>query len=317
MIFITERRRRKRLLASYFISLDFTMRHFGFALALICALTAPALAQDGKPGVNNAVRIQASDASASVFIPNFWDPQSRLERPDVSSLRVVRFVADDIYPPFGFLDQGGALTGFNVDLARAICEELRIACTIQARRFDTIVGALERGEADAAIASLAITPAARARVDFTRPYYRTPARFIARKDSGALDLAPESLSGEVAVVADSAHAAFLARHFPKAIVRAYPSTPALLTALRSGEASLAFADGVTGALWLNGADSRNCCAFADGFFLDPAYFGEGVGIAVRKQNALLRRAIDFALLRLSQQGIYTEIYLKYFPVGFF
>lgn len=293
------------------------MWHFAIALALTCALTAPAGARDARQDVNNSVNIQVPDGSASVFIPNFWDPQSRLERPDVSSLRVVRFVADDSYPPFGFPAPDGALTGFNVDLARAICEELRIVCTIQARRFDTIVGALERGEADAAIASLAITPAARARVDFTRPYYRTPARFITRKDSGGLDLAPERLSSEVAVVADSAHAAFLARHFPKAVPRAYPSTTALLAALRSGETQLAFADGVTGALWLNGLDSRNCCAFLDGFFLDPAYFGEGVGIAVQKQNALLRRAIDFALLRLSQRGTYTEIYLKYFPVGFF
>lgn len=282
------------------------MRHFAFALALsLCALTgAPAAGQELKQ-------------PEAVFIPNFWDPQSRLERPELSSLRIVRFVTDDQYPPFGFLGRDGALTGFNVDLARAICEELRIVCTIQARRFDTITGAIENGEADAAIASLAITPGARARVDFTRPYYRTPARFIARKEAADLDLAPERLSGEVAVVADSAHAAFLARHFPKAALRPYPSTSALLTALRSGEAQLAFIDGVTGALWLNGADSRNCCAFRDGFFLDPAYFGEGVGIAVRKQNLLLRRAIDFAMLRLSQQGTYSELYLKYFPIGFF
>lgn len=286
------------------------MRNFAIALALLGALFAPASAP---PLGAQDVKLQAD----GVFIPNFWDPQSRIERPDVSSLKMVRFVVDDEYPPFGFLGRDGTLTGFNVDLARAVCEELRIVCTIQARRFDTIVAAIETGEADAAIASLAITPAARARVDFTRPYYRTPARFIAHKGDGALDLTPESLSSEIAVVADSAHAAFLARHFPKASPRAYPSTPALLAALRTGEARLAFADGVMGALWLNGADSRDCCAFADGFFLDPAYFGEGVGIAVRKQNVLLRRAIDFALLRLSQQGTYSEIYLKYFPVGFF
>ena len=284
------------------------MIYFAIALAFFALVAAPAAAR-GASG---------QESSQSAFIPNFRDPQSRVERPDVSGLRLVRFVFDDEYPPFGFVGPDGALMGFNVDLARAICEELRIACTIQARRFDTIVDALEKGEADAAIASLAITPAARARVDFTRPYYRTPARFIARKDVRDVDARPEGLIGAaIGIVADSAHAAYLAKHFPKSELRPYPSIAALLAALREGEAPLIFADGITGALWLNGAASRNCCAFRDGFFLDTAFFGEGVGIAVREQNATLRRAIDFALVRLSQQGTYTEIYLKYFPVGFF
>ncbi len=285
------------------------MKHFAIALALLGAfVAAPA-------GARN---VGAPEPSQAPFIPNFWDPQSRLERPDVSGLRLVRFVFDDEHPPFGFVGLDGAAMGFNVDLARAICEELRVVCTIQARRFSTIVDTLEKGEADAAIASLAITPGARERVDFTRPYYRTPARFIARRDLKNVDARPEALAGvAIGVVGGSAHAAYLAQHFPKADLRNYPSTAALLAALREGEAPLVFADGITGALWLNGAGSRDCCAFRDGFFLDPAFFGDGVGIAVRKQNVLLRRAIDFALLRLSQQGTYTEIYLKYFPVGFF
>ncbi|MFO0000197.1 MAG: transporter substrate-binding domain-containing protein, partial [bacterium] len=86
-------------------------------------------------------------------------------------MRTIRFITDDEYPPFAFPGADGALMGFNVDLARAVCEELRLPCTIQTRRFDTILGAIEAGQADAAIASIAATPAARARVDFTAAYY--------------------------------------------------------------------------------------------------------------------------------------------------
>jgi polar amino acid transport system substrate-binding protein len=283
---------------------------FVFA-ALVLALSTLtgglARAQDGASGADEP------------FIPHFWDPQSRLERPDVSGLRLIRFVTDDEYPPFGFQGADGALMGFNVDLARAICEELRVPCTIQARRFAGLLPAIEAGEADAAIASIAITPAARARVDFTRPYYRTPARFLARAgETARVDARPEAMVGaRVGVVADSAHAAFLGKHFPGVERVPFPSLAALFAALRAGETPLAFADGVAAALWLNGAESRSCCAFAQGYFLEPEFFGDGVGIAVRQRNLALRRALDFALLRLSQQGTYAELYLKHFPIGFF
>ncbi|MDB5569194.1 MAG: transporter substrate-binding protein [Hyphomicrobiales bacterium] len=288
-------------------------RSYGLAIAIRPFwLIGAALAILGALGGASA---QAPEGGA----PNFWDLQRRTDRPDLGAIRVIRFITDDEYPPFGFLGQDGNLAGFNVDLARAVCEELKVACTIQARRFDSILDVVARGEADAAIASIAITPATRARVDFTRPYYRTPARFVSRRDARTpQDVRPETLAGaRVGVVAGTAHEAYLARHFPLAERVTYPNLAALLAAVRSGDEPLGFGDGVTLAVWLNGADSADCCAFRGGPWLDGAFFGEGVGVAVRRDNAVLRRAIDFALLRIAQQGGYTELYLKHFPVGFF
>ena len=113
--------------------------------------------------------------------PSFWDPALRLERPDLSGVRAIRFLTTDDYPPLNFDLADGTLAGFNVEIARAICEELEIGCTIQARRFDTLIDSLTTGKGDAVIASIAATPATRAEVDFSIPYYQTPARFIARK----------------------------------------------------------------------------------------------------------------------------------------
>jgi polar amino acid transport system substrate-binding protein len=258
------------------------------------------------------------DWSRPDAVPLFWDLQRRTEKPDTSSLRLIRFVTDDNYPPFGFQTADGGLTGFNVDLARAICEELALPCTIQARRFDTILPAIETGEADAAIASIAITPEARKRVDFTSPYYRTPARFAATRNSAPAQMRPSTLEGRtVGVVNSTAHAAYLARYFSTAKVRTYPNIAALLDALKSNEVNIVFADGISLAVWLNGTASGNCCEFRDGAFTESAYFGEGAGIAINNRNIQLRLALNYALVRLAERGVYADLYLKYFPVGFY
>ena len=257
-------------------------------------------------------------AADSVPIPNFWDPQHRVDRPETSSFRVIRFVTEDDYPPFGFALPDGTLSGFNVDLARALCEELRVQCTVQARRWDTMLETIEQSRADAAIASIAMTPANRARVDFTAPYYKTPARFVARAAVVLPDTSPEALAGKtVGVVARSAHEAYLRAFFPRVSVRVYDNALALRSALKRNEVEIAFGDGVAFALWLNGTDASGCCAFRGGPYTESRFFGEGVGIALRKDNQAMKRALDYALKRVSERGIYADLYLKYFPVGFY
>ena len=260
----------------------------------------------------------ASFAMAQNAIPNFHDPQHRLDRPDTASIRVIRFLTEDDYPPFGFVMPDGSLSGFNVDLARALCEELHVQCTIQPRRWDTILNAIEQGRADAAVASIAMSKANRARVDFTAPYYKTPARFVSRASIVLGDTHPQTLAGKtVGVVARSAHEAYLRAFFPHLTIRAYDNALALRSALKRNEIEIAFGDGVSFALWLNGADAGGCCAFRGGPYTESRFFGEGVGIALRKDDGALKRALDYALKRVTERGVYADLYLKYFPVGFY
>jgi polar amino acid transport system substrate-binding protein len=259
-----------------------------------------------------------SVAPAPVFVPSFWDPRHRLEKPDLGNLRVIHFVTDDDYPPFHFALPDGSLAGFNVELARAICEELKVSCTIQARRWDTIADAIAKGQDDAAIASVAITPSARRTLDFTTPYYKTPARFATRKSSPLSDADPMHLTGKlIGVEAGTAHEAFLKTFFAGARVRSFDNIDSLRSSLRRGDIDALFGDGVSLALWLNGTDAGGCCEFRGGPYTEASYFGDGVGIAVRKDNSTLRHALDYALHRLSERGIYADLYLKYFPVGFY
>jgi polar amino acid transport system substrate-binding protein len=248
----------------------------------------------------------------------FLDLSRKPDRVDLSGSRVIRFLTDDDYPPFNFPGPDGQLTGFNVDLARAICRELKAACTIQARRWDTLVQSLEEGRGDAIISSLSSHHPARGRLEFGLPYYRTPARFAARKDQALKDAAPTALRGlSIAVVRDSAHAAFLTAFYPQVLQKPLPDLDEALKALASGQADLAFGDGIGMSVWLNGQTGSACCAFLGGPFYESRFFGEGASIAFRKDGVQLRRAVDYALFRLAEQGIYRDLLLKYFPVAFY
>jgi polar amino acid transport system substrate-binding protein len=252
----------------------------------------------------------------TLAVPGFWDPRRRPERPDLSRINIIRFLTETDYPPFNYAGPDGAPIGFNVDLARLICEELKVACTVQMRRFDTLINALNTNNGDAIIASIAATPDMRSRVDFSDPYYRTPARFVARRDSKIEDVRPETLEGKkIGVVAGTAHEAYLKALFTEAELRPYPDADAARFALKRGEIDLLFGDGVSLAFWLNGTDSANCCMFKGGPYLESRFFGEGVGIVVKRGNDLLRQAFNWALFRLWEKGRFTDLWLRYFPVS--
>ncbi|MBN8936588.1 MAG: transporter substrate-binding domain-containing protein, partial [Rhizobiales bacterium] len=251
-----------------------------------------------------------------VTIPGFWDPRRRPERPDLSRLTLIRFLTEVDYPPFNYAGPDGNPAGFNVDLARMICEELKIACSIQMRRFDTLLQSLAENRGDAVMASIAVTPDARGLADFSDPYYRTAARFVSRRDVAVPDVRPEQLEGrEVAVVAGTAHEAYLKALFTEVDLRSYPTPEQAREALKRGDVDLLFGDGISLAYWLNGTDSQNCCAFRGGPFISSRYFGEGVGIAVKRGNEPLRQGFNWALFQLWEKGRFSDLWLRYFPIS--
>jgi polar amino acid transport system substrate-binding protein len=277
------------------------------------AMAAQDIAQEGivpKPGVSPR-------GAASAAVPGFWDPRRRPERPDLSRIQSIRFLTELDYPPFDYAGTDGNPAGFNVDLARLLCAEINTACTIQARRFDLLLDALnDKSGGDAVIASIAANAATRRQADFTDPYYRTPARFVARTDSPIRDVLPELVEGKkIAVVAGTAHEAFLKEMFTGAELHSYPNAAAAREALRNKEVDLLFGDGIALAFWLNGTDSAGCCVFRGGPYLESRFFGEGIGIAVKPGNDLLRQALNWALFRQWEKGSYTDLWLRYFPIS--
>ena len=194
--------------------------------------------------------------AAPQAVPGFWDPRRRPDRPDLSRLTVIRFLTETDYPPFNFTGPDGNPAGFNVDLARLLCEEIKVTCTIQMRRFETLLDAIASNRGDAIIASLAVTPQLRARVDFSDPYYRAPARFVSRRDAVMPEVRPEYLEGKkIGAVAGTSHEAYLKAMFTDGELHAYPNDDALRMALRRGEVDFIFGDAIALAFWINGTDS--------------------------------------------------------------
>jgi polar amino acid transport system substrate-binding protein len=285
------------------------MRVALIALAALLALVPAS-------GARAQVKSPAPAVSPDFTVPGFWDPRRRPERPDLTRITQIRFLTENDYPPFDFPGPDGNPAGFNVDLARMICEQLKVTCTIQARRFDTLIAALGDNHGDAIIASLAPSPALRERVDFSDPYYRSPARFAALRESKLDDIAPERLEGKkIAVIAGTAHEAYAKTFFTEAETKSYPNAEAAREALRRAEVDLLFGDGIQLAFWLNGTDSGNCCEFRGGPFTESRYFGEGVGIAVRRGNDTLRQGLNWALFGLWEKGQFTDLWLRYFPIS--
>ena len=284
-----------------------------YATALLVALVV----WTAFPGNGLEAAAQTPDLRGTV-VPGFWDPRRRPERPDTSRVTLIRFVTEVDYPPFNYAGTDGNPTGFNVDLARLMCDELKIPCTIQMRRFDTLLSSLSENRADAVAASIAVIGATRERAGISaipiigrqaaswrgvrrRWAIFPPSNSTARK----LRLSPVRRT-------TNTRAHFLLR---QTFVLLRDTGSRAREALRRGEVDLLFADAFELSSWLNGSDSANCCTFVGGPFTESRMFGEGVGIAVRRGNDTLRLAFNWALFRLWEKGKFAELWLRYFPVN--
>jgi polar amino acid transport system substrate-binding protein len=244
------------------------------------------------------------------------DTQISPQRTDAAPRRVViRFLTDNDFPPFDFYDEDGVLVGFNIDLARAICLELNTSCDIKTRPWGELFADLKNGEADAVIASHRVTAAALKEVDFTDRYFHTPGRFAGRKDSPKVDMTPSGLEGKrIAVAHDTAHEAFLKAFFRDSPLVVFENADLAREALAAGKADFIFDDGISLAFWLNGTLSRQCCEMRGGPFLEPKFFGDGIAIAVPKNDPQIRLLLNKGLDRVRASGRFEELVQRYFPV---
>ncbi|MFU0503969.1 transporter substrate-binding domain-containing protein [Pseudaminobacter sp. NGMCC 1.201702] len=258
--------------------------------------------------------------AAGPEVPVLWDAREQLQKPDLSTLARLRFLTTTDFPPFNFIDANGRLSGFHVDLARAICAELGIAdkCQIQALPWGELERALKAGEGEAVIAGIAVTRESREKYAFSRPYLRFPARFIAPKDSVVAEPIFEKLEGKrIGVTQGSAHERLLRDYFPDVRVVTYSKREWMFEDLKAGKIVAVFGDGMRLGFWLAGSEAAGCCRFAGGPYLAPEYLGTGLAIATRIEDETLADAFNYALHQISMKGTFAELYLRYFPVSFY
>jgi polar amino acid transport system substrate-binding protein len=248
-------------------------------------------------------------------LPYHSDPSAREILPSLTPVPAIRFLTTADFPPFNFRDASGELIGFNIDLAKRICAEANVACTIQAWPWEQAASALGDSQGDALIAGLAMTEENGALFDFSSIYLALPGRFVTRApDIGPFDA--NALTGKtISVRAGSTHEGFLARYLPDVIMARFDSEIAALQAVEDGTADAFFGDAMRASFWLN--ENLTCCGFAGEPYFRPNLFGEGLSIAVPAGHDAVRHAIDWALVKLKDNGALDELYLRWFPVGFY
>ncbi len=282
---------------------------FIFLAAAIALASVPVAAQDAAQDEE-----QTAEQEDNVPVPAFRHVDPTAPVPALRNLGTIRFITDDDFPPFSYRDAFGSLTGFNVMLAEALCADLRLDCEFVPRRWEDLTRALENGEGDAILGGLTMSPQTLRSLDFTRPYFRTLARFAVR--AGTMGQADQrALAGKrIGVMDDTAHEAFLEAWFTQSEITAFDDATEAREALRTGDLDAMFDDAVRHMFWLASPASRECCDFAGGAYLDPAYFSRPLAIAVERGDERLLEVLDYGLDRIQASGDFATVYRLFFPM---
>lgn len=261
----------------------------------------------------STVELHAEDAA----FPALFDQRERIAQPDLSGVVRLRFLTTVDFPPFNFIDSQGKLTGFHIDLIRAVCAELKIEakCQVQAIAYNQLQEALASGQGEAVIAGVAVTPELRRTFTFSRPILQLPARFATRTD-GPQTLA-QLVDKPVGVIKGSAHEAMFRAFFPQITAKPFDNRMDMLEGMKSGAVNAVFSDALQLSFWLASREADGCCRFTDGPYLSERFLGEGLSVMVKNDDALLAQAIDHALTVLSRDGRLQDIYRRYFPIGLY
>lgn len=224
----------------------------------------------------------------------------------------LRIATDGAYPPFSMVTPEGELAGFDVDIARALCAAVEVECEIIQHDWDGMIPGLMADKFDAVVASMAITEERRARVDFTRKYYISPARFISARGA-QIEISPEGLAGRIACVqGGTIHENYLRGSFPGLEIQTYRTQQDATFDLAAGRCDVLLGEAVV----LSGGFLKQPEGAAFGYVgpsvADPRWYGEGAGIAVRKGNTELVELFNRAIDAIRADGTYARINDKYF-----
>jgi polar amino acid transport system substrate-binding protein len=225
-------------------------------------------------------------------------------------------VAAEPYPPFLVKTPTGQFTGFEPDLIRALCEQMKADCEIKEVAWDGIIPALIANKFDVLFNSMGISPERQKVIAFSRPYYETSGIFVAAKN-GNLTLTPEGLKGKsIGVQGSTTNAEFMLSAYSKTSdVRIYNTQDDCNADLVAGRIDVMFLDKLGDIAFLASKDGTAFEEKGTGSVkMDPLQYGLGIGAGMRKSDTALKTQIDQALNQLHDSGKYTQISQKYFPI---
>lgn len=222
----------------------------------------------------------------------------------------VKFVTNAAYAPFEYVDENNEMQGFDLDLAKAICEVQKLECSFHNQAFDSLIPSLKFRRYNAAIAAMDITPERAKQVDFSDIYYENSAVFVTPENK--FEKLAELQKDTVGVQNGTSHQKYIQDKLAAngMMARPYQSVQDALLDMSNGRINAVFADTAVVGEWL----AKNPgYAVLGGRITDDDYFGTGFGIAVTKGNQALLEQINQGLSKLKENGTYDTLYQKYFP----
>ena len=259
------------------------------------------------PTANNSLRhrlLAAAIAALSLALP----PPAQAQAPGWAKVRVG---VEGNYPPFSRMGTDGKLTGFDIDIALAVCERIKADCTLVQQEWDGMIPALSARKFDLIVASMTISEERKKAVDFSDPYYDVPSRFVAKagafRDHGAADFKGK----KIIVLRNSPRAKYLAERYKDSELLLVNKETDIYLELAAGRGDVGFGSSVVSSeAFLKKPEGKGYAEVGSTVRLEGG--AGGVGIALRKGDDSLRDKVNAALKAIKADGSYKRLADRYF-----
>jgi arginine/ornithine transport system substrate-binding protein len=227
----------------------------------------------------------------------------------------IRIGVEANYPPFSQMGTDGKFTGFDIDIANAICVTLKAECTLVSQEWDGMMPALNARKFDMIVASMTISEERLKVADFSDSYYDIPSTFVAK--TGAFkDISPAALKGKTIIVTrNTPRAKYIAENYKESQVLQVAKETDVTMELTAARGDIAFGSSLAGTTaFLKSPDGKSFSKVGPPINPSGNKAG-GTGIAMRKGEESLRTKVNGALKTITANGVYKTINDKYFDVN--
>jgi arginine/ornithine transport system substrate-binding protein len=226
----------------------------------------------------------------------------------------VRFGVDVPYEPMEYRTPEGELTGFDIELGNAMCEEIGVTCEWIEQEWDGIIPGLLSRKYDAIMSSMTINDERRETVLFSDPYITPPSAWFAPADLDIEEPSPEALDGmTIGVQRGTLQDNYVTDMYGDvASVSRYSTADDMVLDMEAQRLDIVFLDFPVGKSTLLDSDERGYRVLGETITEPKEYFGDGFGLAFRPRDEALAERFNEALATLKENGTYDEIYARYF-----
>lgn len=225
----------------------------------------------------------------------------------------LKVAVDPTYEPFTYKTPQGEVTGFDVDIAKAVCEQIKRKCVFVEQVWDSMIPGLQAKKYDVIVSSMSMTDERRRVVDFSDRYYKTPSAVVLKKNVEYKG--PASTKGlKIGVLKGSTQEKWANGELKPAgaTIVPYEAQDQVYLDVKSGRLDGTVADKVE----VNGGFLRKPEGADYGYKgpdqYETKYYGDGIGIALRKNQGDLKKQINEAIKTIRSNGTYATIAKKYF-----